>query len=116
MHVLPVLDESRKQRNPFPLRTVSSLKSSPCPCILLTTLWFLVSVPLPSLKVAESDISEVILFAFLGLQKDGEKQVIHQAIFSAQQMPALLGKDLINDVYIIITEFQYIVFDVYNHR
>lgn len=56
------------------------------------------------------------VFAFLGLQKDGEKQVIHQATFSVQQMLALLGRDLINDVYIIITEFQYIVFDVYNHR
>ena len=56
------------------------------------------------------------VFAFLGLQKDGEKRAIHQAVFSVQQMLALLGRDLINDVYVIITEFQYIAFDVYNHK
>lgn len=95
--VARALGDSKKQRNLFPLRTVRSLKFSPCLWILLTALGFFISVPLPSLNLTFLQESCVYLPWPSGSWWEAGNP---SRCISVQQMLALLGRDLINDVYV----------------
>lgn len=100
--VARALGDSKKQRNLFPLRTVRSLKFSPCLWILLTALGFLISVPLCSLNLTFLQESCV----YLPWPSESWWEAGNPSPWiSVQQMLALLGRDLINDVYIRKLDF-----------
>lgn len=88
--------DSNKPRNLFPLMTVRSLKFLPCLWIFLTAMGFLISVPLPSLNLAF--LQESCVYIPWPSESWWEAGNPSRCI-SVQQMLALLGRDLINDVY-----------------
>lgn len=95
--VARALGDSKKQRNLFPLRTVRSLKFSACLWILLTAMGFFISVPLPSLNL--TFLQESCVYLPWPSESWWEAGNPSRCI-SVQQMLALLGRDLINDVYV----------------